>query len=178
MLLIINTLSAQGLTLKNIEKPTKKNEIGLSIEQFTGLNFTYRREIKANKYWRFDASMKKREFIHRIGLSFGIEHRVPIGRNFSLYHGWNLNLKRGSLVALPLEFPGNTTTISLGYRLGMRYDINKRLFIGAEVNPQVGVSFLKNGVSGIISSRVSVEQQKIMPFNGLGGTTFSIGMKF
>lgn len=180
ILLIINTLSAQGFTSQHLEAPKKKKEIGLNFNQFTGTQLTFKKEISEQKYWRIDAGISATRFFQKGSLGFGIENRVPLKGKFSMYHGWNVNIGYASLKYNPFDPIRNVTTLSLGYRLGMRYDINKHLYIGAEVNPQIGILRRNNASSvNIIQGNIQDFNSNRLKFvNGLGAATFNVGVKF
>jgi outer membrane autotransporter protein len=139
MLLTINTLSAQGLKIENV-KPKLKTEIGGYFNERTGLGLFVKKEIKPNTYLRLD--LKKSiysSYRNVLDVGFGLEHYVPIANKFTFYHGANVNYAFTRLKTLGNE---NYTVqgMSIGYRLGVKYDISNRMYIGADINPQIGIS--------------------------------------
>ncbi len=178
MLLIINFLSAQIVPNASLSKPSTKNEIGLAYNSYAGTQFIFRRELKENKYWRVNGSFRFADNYHDVRLGFGIEHRIPLTKKFSLYHGWNVNVGNQNI---PYFFANETlrsSSVSIGYRLGARYDFNKHFFIGIELNPQIGVS--RDNYSARIISQNSIQ---IAPggnhlLKSLGQGTLTMGVKF
>ncbi len=178
MLLTINTLSAQGLTVQNVEPKFKKREIAITYSDFEKSSISFRKFKKADTYYRFDlnssrSSLNSYTYQKGFGFSFGREKIVPITEKLSFYHGGNINYRSDFN-----SYNDNTSriqTVSIGYRLGVRYDINKRFFVGAEINPQIGISrdkqAIQMGNSALIGSKVS-------PFSSLGDAKIMVGMKF
>ena len=72
MLLTINILSAQGMTIQHLEpKPKKKHEIGLTLDEYDGMSLTIRGERKENQYWRLDGNLASRNSSYnRAGIKF------------------------------------------------------------------------------------------------------------
>ena len=113
-------------------------------------------------------------------LSFGVENRIPITSKLSVYHGWNVNATSASLINTGLSNQVLlSNSLSLGYRLGARIDINKRFFIGAEINPQVGRIY-QSGIyesSGRITHYIP-NMPNTQLFKSLGQGTITMGIKF
>jgi hypothetical protein len=180
MLLTINTLSAQ-MTVQHLEpKPKKKNEIGLTIDEYNGASLTLRRERKVNQYWRLDGNITSQgSYYNRFGLSFGIENRIPITGKLSVYHGLNINTSSATLTGFFSDQVLLSRSLSVGYRLGARIDINKRFFIGAEINPQIGVTHQNGTYENLGNSSSFIHN---MPnnqfFKSLGQGTVTMGVKF
>jgi hypothetical protein len=164
ILLTINTLSAQGLKVENV-KPKLRIEFGLTLSENLGCGLFVKREIKNNTFLRLDLGRSTFsrspyfEFNLSSNIGFGIEHVVPIIDRFSFYHGANVNYS--------FEQIGNTwsdvykvRSMSIGYRLGFKYDVSKRMVIGAEINPQIGLSKVfynnQNSIKGIHNTPISV----------------------
>ena len=168
MLLTINTLSAQGLKIENVNK-SRKTEIGLTLNECAGFGFVVKRQIKPNTFLRADlGKIRYTNNYNTMNWGIGIEHRVAIGKGFSYYHGVNFNYGQVaysySNYSPPVKLePLNISTLSIGYRLGIRYEVNKNLYIGTEINPQIGIS--KQNQKGF-------NMYKAMPIN------FTVGMKF
>ena len=176
MLLIISSLAAQNLTSQQFDKPKKKNEFGLNFNERTGLSIMYDREIKANKYFRIDGNLKSAPFGYsNLAIGIGIENRILITSKLSFYHGMNVNYFRSRI--LPYDTRWNTTGVSLGYRLGVRYDINKHFFVGAEINPQIGV-LQGPFVTQIGNSQYITSDNNPRDFKTLGVGTVTFGVKF
>ena len=176
MLLIISGLSAQNFTSQQFAKPKKKNEFGLSYNERGGAGLTFKREIKANQYWRIDGSAQSAvsgwNYTRNAALSFGVENRMPITSKLSFYHGANLNYASAGNTQINYQ----VNSLSIGYRLGVRYDINKRFYVGAEINPQIGVL---QGPSVInFGQSTAVFGNETRAFKTLGTPTLHFGMKF
>ena len=176
MLLIISSLSAQNFTLQQFDKPKKKTEFGLSYNERSGTGLIFRREIKTNRYWRIDGSASAGrsawENTHNIALGVGLENRMAITPKFSFYHGANLNFASAGNTQIPYQ----ANSLSIGYRLGVRYDINKRFYVGAEINPQIGV--VTGSTIATLGNSTFISQNSTRAFKTLGTPTLHFGVKF
>ena len=175
MLLIISGLSAQNFTSQQFDKPKKKNEFGLSYNECSGAGLTFKREIKANQYWRIDGSAYSESNAwangHNFALNIGLENRMPITSKLSFYHGANLNYE--SIYSAYANRYYSSNSLSIGYRLGVRYDINKRFYVGAEINPQIGVAR-----GQFTSPDINDSRNNQRAFKTLGMPTLHFGVKF
>ena len=176
MLLIISSLSAQDFTSQQFDKPKKKNEFGLSYNERGGAGLTFKREIKENQYWRVDGSASAGRSAwantHNIALSLGLENRMPITSKLSFYHGANLNFASVGNTQIPYQ----ANSLSVGYRLGVRYDINKRFYVGAEINPQIGVA--RGSTITTFGNSTFISENNTRAFKTLGTPTLHFGVKF
>ena len=176
MLLIISSLSAQKFTSQQFDKPKKKNEFGLSYNERSGVGLTFKRQIKENQYWRVDGSARAAgndwTYSKNFALGIGLENRIPINSKLSFYHGANLNF--ASFGNTQIDYQVNS--LSIGYRLGVRYDINKRFYVGAEINPQIGVA--RGPVVTPFGNSTSISKNETRTFKTLGTPTLHFGVKF
>ncbi len=184
MLLTINTLSAQGLTVQNVEPKFKKREIAITYSDYEKSSISFRKFKKADTYNRLDinysmSSLNSYTYQKGFGFSFGREKIVPITEKLSFYHGGNINYRSDfNRYDIPNnnDYASRTQTVSIGYRLGVRYDINKRFFIGAEINPQIGASTGQQYMQ--MGNSTHINGSKVSPFSSLGDAKIMVGMKF
>jgi hypothetical protein len=179
MLLIQMAAFAQFNTAEKTPIKLRK-ELGVSMNPSGEGTLFFRKEFKENTFWRVDARVKGYQFgsasFADVGIGFGIEKHVKINDKFSFYHGLNFGLGYSQTLSNTMRITNNNIVVFddsyninrsysayMGYRLGIRYEVNKRVFIGAEINPKIGISTV-----GKIP----------LPSIGGGSASVTMGLKF
>lgn len=183
MLFLMSAANAQ-LNIATIENKAskKRTELGLTLQDYDGFGLFVRREIKTNTFLRLSGKLSSTSYLNKSHIGIGLEKQIAIGNKgkWELYHGANLNFYKNSWT-FDNNYPMKENTLTVGYRLGMRYNINKRLFIGAEINPQIGLAhsdyYIQRNIShGAFS--ISSNNNNLQPIYQLGATQLTFGVKF
>lgn len=180
MLLTINVLQAQ-LVASNLDAPyKKKTEIGLNMQDFGTKSIFIRREIKPNRFLHIDAKLGGYALFsnqyNKIGI--GIDKQIAITQNqkWQAYHGWNLSVGKQSYYDSNSLSLARQYSIGVGYRLGVRYNISKHWFVGAEANPQF--TFTTNKGSNVLTVESDPVLDKLQMRRNLGQGNITLGFRF
>ncbi len=130
-------------------------EVGASFNGLAKIGAIFKMENQQGNYYRLSAShlrfaseiFTELSVQSSLNLQFGLEKRIPISENAAFYHG----LSPGFGFTYSFFEEGSLGgSISLGYILGMMYDLNEKFYISLEVVPRLDVGLReRNGISGI-----------------------------
>ncbi|MGB0863993.1 MAG: hypothetical protein ACPG19_13500 [Saprospiraceae bacterium] len=139
--LFFNTTTIQAQSAK---------EIGISTSAFQNFGFIYKKETKQNTFIRWEGiglnlTGVDTRAAYNIGLAFGVarEKRRFINDKFAFIHGWTGDIRVNSSFILNNNFALSAMP-SIGYLMGVHYQILDDLYFNLEINPAFSVMIQAN----------------------------------
>ena len=137
--LTFNTITLQAQSAR---------EIGISTSTFQNFGFIYKKETKPNTFIRWkgiglNLTGVDARAAYNVGLTFGVAHekRRFVNEKFAFIHGLTGDIRVSSSFILNNQFVLNASP-SIGYLMGIHYQILDDLYFNLEINPAFSVIIL------------------------------------